>query len=122
MNIGRENPNLGKIWKISGTLHEDRSRRHNFAVKAHSSSEVVSAVRIAAQVRYRKLYAYCRQQEQSFISFLMYTTCCGCVDHPEVLKYMTLNPKNKYMNIYIYTYTHTHTHTFHASLNDGDTF
>jgi hypothetical protein len=54
---------------------------------------------------------YCRQTEQNSISFLMYTKCYGCVDHTEVLKYMTLNPK-KQIHEYIYIYIHTHTHTF----------
>ena len=55
MNIGGENPNLNKIREVWGTLQEDLSRfcclrRHKMAVKAHSSTEVVSAVRMAAKV------------------------------------------------------------------------
>jgi hypothetical protein len=55
VKIDGENPNLDKIWKISGTLHEDLSRfcflrRHKIAVRARSSTEAVSAVRIAVEV------------------------------------------------------------------------
>jgi len=116
VNIGGKNPNLYKMRKMSGTLHEVLSRvffsclrGHKFAVKAQSSTEVVSTVRIAAEVWNRKLYTYCRQVEQSFVSLLMCTTCCVWVNHPEVLKYGTLKPKTHIINIYIYIYIYIYT-------------